>query len=131
MCGAIKKKAFHRKLGEEKRGKEMEKEALQRALTTIFAASANQSEALLRIYALFIPDWDQVEAVKGWPTLGQDLNDFIARLFIAYDTNHHPEVLPGGVWLNRGFSSSSKLAPWAVDLASCEVVRKEENKVGK
>jgi hypothetical protein len=86
----------------------------------MFENADHQDIALVGIYKLFIPDWENIKQVEGFPTVGQELWKYICQLFIDFDQQHHPEVFKGGIWLNHGFSSDGNLAPgksvWPVQI---------------
>ena len=81
----------------------------------------DQHQALVALYRLVFPEWDQIERLQGWPAVNEVTWTAIARLFIAFDEAHHPSVLPGGCWMNGGFSSAPGLADWEVSLDNCTV----------
>jgi hypothetical protein len=58
------------------------------------------------------PHWDDIKLVDGFPKIGHEASKYIWEKFIAFDKVHHPEVLAGGLWLNKGFSEDEKLGPW-------------------
>jgi hypothetical protein len=99
--------------------------ALKKQLEAIFKNAQHQEEALIEIYKLFIPDWDRVVRVHQWPSCGLEMWQFICRQFQEFDRQHHPEVIPGGAWLNSGFSHGEKLKDWEVDLTTCKTIREK------
>jgi hypothetical protein len=98
------------------------KEDLQYQLQAIFEKAEHQNSALVGIYKLFIPDWEKIERLEGFPTVGQEMWKYICQLFIDFDQKHHPKVFSGGIWLNNGFSSSDKLGPWEISFDDCTVI---------
>jgi len=97
-------------------------EALKEHIKAIFARHEQQSDALLDIYKLVLPDWDRIEKVEGFPEAGNDLWKFICRQFIEFDQKHHPDVFKGGIWMNNGFSSNGHLEPWEINFDNCKVI---------
>jgi hypothetical protein len=83
----------------------------------IFASSDHQADVLVKLYRLVYPDWDNIKKLHGWPKCGKALADYIAKAFMAFDRKHHPKVMPGGLWMNNGFSTldNDYLGPWEVD----------------
>jgi hypothetical protein len=98
------------------------KEDLQHRLQEIFEKADHQNSALTEIYKLFFPDWEKIERLEGFPTVGQEMWKYICQLFIDFDQKHHPKVFSGGIWLNNGFSSSDKLGPWEISFDDCTVI---------
>ena len=94
----------------------------------IFDKSGDQGEALLRLYMLFIPEFESVVSIGLWPECGKMLHQFIFERFIAFDCIHHPEVMPGGLWLNKGFTLDEKLMNWEVNLDNCGIMYQERQK---
>jgi len=102
----------------------LSKQALQQRLQQIFEQADHQSSALVRIYQLIFPDWEKIDRLEGFPTVGVELWKYICQLFIQLDQKHHPQVFKGGLWFNSGFSSSDKLGPWDISLDQCRVIYK-------
>ena len=100
------------------------KEDLQHRLQEIFERTDHQNSALTEIYKLFFPDWESIERLEGFPTVGQEMWCYICQLFIDFDQKHHCQVFKGGLWFNSGFSSSDKLGPWDISLDQCRVIYK-------
>ena len=96
-------------------------EILKVQIESIFKNQEHQSQAIIDIYKLMIPDWEAVKKVHGWPEVGASLWKFICEGFIKFDRKHHPDVFAGGIWLNHGFSFNSRLAPWEVSFDNCLV----------
>lgn len=96
---------------------------LQERIEKIFKESQNQGEAVIALYSLFIPEWDKVKEVKGWPSAGSKVSNLIWRKFIDFDRQHHPDCIAGGAWLNHGFSDNPALEDWQVDLSTCTIER--------
>ena len=90
-----------------------------KTIKAIFEQAKHQADALLDIYRLYIPDFDEIALIHGHPKAGRELWLFIAELFVQFDKVHHPKVMPGGLWLNNGFSHGEKLKGWDVTLTSC------------
>jgi hypothetical protein len=61
-----------------------------------------------------------VVEVDGWPAASDRTRLYIAEKACAFDRKHHPDVLPGSAWLQKGFTSSdADLADWQVDTSTC------------
>ncbi|MBU1387816.1 MAG: hypothetical protein KKE62_06365 [Proteobacteria bacterium] len=104
--------------------KNFNKEGLQHQLQEIFEKADHQNSALAGIYKLFIPGWEKIERLEGFPQVGKEMWCYICQLFVDFDQKHHPKVFNGGIWLNNGFSSSDKLGPWEISMDHCNVIYK-------
>ncbi len=91
----------------------------------LFDKYDNQYDVLIAIYKVVFPDWDDIEAVSGSPSVSPKTWQDICGMFIEFDKVHHPTVLAGGCWLNRGFDSLSKAEDGTVDISSLEIEYKE------
>lgn len=98
------------------------KEKLQHRLQQIFEQAEHQQAALIGLYKIFLPDWDRIDRLEGYPVVGRGLWQYIANLFIDFDQRHHPQVFNGGLWLNQGFSSSGDIGPWEISMDRCNVI---------
>jgi len=96
--------------------------ALKDHIKAIFARHEHQSDALIGIYKMVLPDWDRIEAIEGFPEAGNNLWTFICRQFIEFDQKYHPDVFNGGIWMNNGFSSNRHLGPWEISFENCKVI---------
>ena len=97
-------------------------ETLREHLVEIFSRHDHQTDVLIEIYRMILPDWDLIEEIKGHPEAGKDLWTFICSQFIEFDHYHHPRVFNGGIWLSMGFSANSNLDPWEISFNNCKVI---------
>ena len=95
---------------------------LQVHLQEIFEESDHQSSVIVKLYKMLFPDWEKIQRIEGFPSVGKALNEYIFNLFIEFDRIHHSGCYHGGSWLNQGFSSSDKLGPWDISLDRCNVI---------
>jgi len=78
--------------------------------------TANQGNVLLTLYkVVFGEDWTPFRGVDGYPKVNEMTWKYICGKFQTFDKMHHPEVLPGGRWMNTGFSSRDELPDWVVE----------------
>ena len=98
------------------------KEKFQHRLQEIFEQAEHQDSALIGLYKILIPEWEQLDRLEGFPVIGQEMWQYIANLFIDFDQHHHPQCFKGGLWINNGFSFSDKLGPWDISLDRCNVI---------
>jgi len=89
-----------------------------------FHGCANQQDWIVNVYKLVFKDWHRIQKIQGWPTIGKELSDYIWERATAFDKKYHSAVLPGGAWVNTGFSTdtSSALGPWEVSMNGVEVI---------
>jgi hypothetical protein len=99
-------------------------EELKERIKAIFEKHDHQQDVLVDIYKIFFLNWDEIEKIRGWPSAGEALWEFVCRLFQDFDEKHHPEVLSGGAWMNWGFSIDKNLGDWDVSLDTCQVILK-------
>ena len=96
---------------------------LQERIEKIFAESQHQGEAVIALYKIFIPDWEAVKKINGYPSAGYRLSRLIWGKFMEFDKQRHPDCMAGGAWLNWGFSENKSLNDWQVDLSTCIIER--------
>ena len=86
----------------------------------IFRRAQNQGEALEALYRMvFGADWLRTKKLHGYPAMNPEDHQQLSKMFMEFDREHHPNVLPGGLWLNSGFSSSNFVPKGQVDLSGC------------
>ena len=93
--------------------------ALKEHIENIFTRYDHQKDVLIELYKLVFPEWDRISKMIGYPEVGNELWQFICRRFQKFDQEHHPGFMPGGAWMNTGFSVNPKLDPWEVDFTNC------------
>ena len=101
-------------------------EDIKEKIQSVFEKADSQTEALAGIYKLFVPKLNETTEMFGWPSCGFSLYWFIANHFKKFDFTHHPNVLPGHLWLIKGFTENDKLQPWEVDLSACSFKQRKE-----
>jgi len=95
---------------------------LQVHLQTIFEESDHQDSVIVKLYKMLFPDWQKIQRIEGFPTVGKALDEYIFNLFVAFDQEHHANVFNGGAWINQGFSTNESLEPWEISLENCKVI---------
>ncbi len=98
------------------------KETFQHRLQEVFETAEHQERALIALYRMLIPDWEKIDRLEGFPTVGKEMWCYICQLFIDFDQKHHPQVFKGGLWFNSGFSSSEAIGPWDISLDQCRII---------
>lgn len=94
----------------------------RKQIVDIFARHTHQAAVVEDLYRLAFSDYDLIAKIRGFPECGEEVNKFIFKLFFTFDRKHHPQVLPGGCWLNHGFSNNRELPAWELDPSKVEVV---------
>ena len=97
----------------------------------VFDTATDQGDALVALYRMaFGSEWDRIEKLDGWPTCNQYTSAAICKMFMDFDERRTPgcgtfprSVMPGGIWLNNGFSTlnTEGLKNWQVRLCGYTV----------
>ena len=95
---------------------------LQVHLQIIFEESDHQDSVIVKLYQMLFPEWEKIQRIEGFPTVGKALDEYIFNLFVAFDQEHHPNVFNGGAWINQGYSTNENLEPWGISLENCKVI---------
>ena len=95
-------------------------EDLKSYIETIFKQNNHQQDALIDLYQMLFPDWEQLKTVGGYPEIGKALGNFLGRKFRAFDRKHHPDALVN-FWKRDGFKLNEALSPWEVSFKSCHL----------
>jgi hypothetical protein len=96
-------------------------EALKEHIKTIFEKHDHQEKVLIDLYRMVFPDWDQIKKIKGHPETSHYLWSYICILFQEFDSKNHPGCLPGGAWMNWGFSVNKELPLLKISFDNCSV----------
>lgn len=91
----------------------------------IFEEEDHQIKILIKLYKLIYPNWNEISQVKGFPKTSKEVNLFLFDQFIQFDKKNHPNVLNGGLWMDKGFSSDENLQGWIVLPAEVELNKKK------
>lgn len=91
-----------------------------KAVESAVKEADTESSALIAIYRMVYPNWDDIESVgdddQPWPACSETTWKRICRFFM--DNPKTAGVMPGGIWLNNGFScrytGSDGLPDWWV-----------------
>ena len=97
-------------------------QALKAYIQSIFSEHDHQKNVMEDLYKLVLPDWEKIERIEGYPEAGRELSIFISKQFMQFDRKHHPNCMPGGAWMNTGFSVNSNLGAWKISLKNCQVI---------
>ena len=100
--------------------------ALKEYINAIFEKHNHQEYVLIELYKMVFPDWGKIDKINGYPEAGNELWTFICRCFQEFDRRNHPDCLPGGAWMNIGFSVNRHIAPWEISLKNCSLEYMQE-----
>jgi hypothetical protein len=97
----------------------MFKKINQKAVEEIFQKGENQQQVADAIYREVFPDYDMIDKIDGYPKVSHATSVKLFELFIKFDKEHHPDVVPGGLWLDSGFAGTAEgnLPDWTVDVS--------------
>ena len=99
-----------------------DRQTLKTYIQSIFSKHDHQKKVMAGLYRLVLPDWEKIEKIEGYPEAGRELSIFISKQFMQFDRKHHADCMPGGAWMNTGFSPKSNLDPWQISLKNCRVI---------
>ena len=76
-----------------------------------FRTAPDETEALLGLFRLVYPNFDDIERVDGYPSCNKATGEKLCRHFIELTKRKNLErainkqLMPGGYWINYGFST--------------------------
>lgn len=86
----------------------------QESIDTIFNTATHQTDYIIALYRVAFPDWDNIASVDGHPQISKHTATHIFERAIAFDKINHADVMAGGAWLNKGFSTLESLPDWRI-----------------
>jgi len=95
-------------------------------IDAIFANAQNQSYYVMGLYNAAIDNFNQVEFVDFACSVNRVTSDYIWQKAIEFDKQHHPDVVAGGAWMNRGFSIDKDIGDWVVDVDERKITWKTD-----
>lgn len=107
----------------------MRRTLTKKEIDNIFETAPDQTVACVELYKLAFPDWDNITSINPWPLIGNEAGLYIMGKFMEFDRKHHPNVMNGGLWMNKGFSHLNseqqkyKLGAWELTTDNCKVER--------
>jgi len=93
----------------------LSKETIDKA----FEKAEKQSDYAINLYKLAFSEWDDIKHVDGYPRVSETTNKYIFDKAISFDKKNHPNVMNGGLWLDKGFSINEKVNDWEITLEYC------------
>lgn len=101
-------------------------ELTKKIIDKAFENAEHQADIVSALYRIAFPKWDSIGQIDGHPQVNTETDKYIFDLFIAYDKENHPDVVSGGLWLNKGFGSSDDIEEWIVDTSNCKLTYNED-----
>ncbi|MHA1342283.1 MAG: hypothetical protein ACTSO2_20105 [Promethearchaeota archaeon] len=71
----------------------------------LFKEKKDSGEIIVELFKTAIPNFDKVKKIHGYLKVSKKTNEYLFEKFIEFDKKNKPGILPGGAWLNYGFSS--------------------------
>lgn len=96
----------------------------KKMINGIFAKAEGQYDYWNALYAAVVPNWENVESISNWPVANDVTHGYIWTCAHDFDEYVHPEVMPGGLWMNSGFGSGKGLEDWRISMNNCKVTYK-------
>jgi hypothetical protein len=86
-------------------------------IAELIRKSGTETDAVLAIFKLVYPNFDDIESVEGYPACTEATWKIICREFM--DLTHllnkarafDKQVMPGGAWMNYGFTTIERTMP--------------------
>lgn len=102
----------------------------KKRIDAIFASSNNQQQALTKLYTAAIPNYCKVKHVGHFPATNKRTSEYIIQKFIDFDIAHHTGIIPGGMWLNYGFSGLAEIDDFMVAIELDKIIYSKQNDNG-
>lgn len=87
-----------------------------------FESCTNQHQYWRNLYGIAFKNWDNIKNIEGFPKVSEKTNEYLFHKCIVFDQKYHPNVLNGGLWVNKGFGTDFDLKEdWVVDISKVKV----------
>ncbi len=87
----------------------------------IFEKAEGQADYAINLYRLAFPEWDNIKHVDGYPRVSETTNKYIFGKAILFDKEKHPNVMNGGLWLDKGFGTNEEVKDWEITIEDCVI----------
>ena len=87
----------------------------------IFKKANEQADYVINLYKLAFPKWDDIKHVDGYPKVSKTTSEYLFEKAIIFDREKHPNVMNGGLWLDKGFALNEEVKDWEVSLNGCVI----------
>lgn len=87
-----------------------------------------QHDVATALWKIAIPDFSAtyIKSISGYPSVHPETATYIMGKFMAFDREHHPKVMNGGLWFDQGFSSNDKVPRWEISMENCTIEYEQE-----
>ena len=97
----------------------------RKEIDKLFKDHNNNIDIALSLYRKAFSDYDKIKTIEGYPAVSQETSLYLFNKFISFDKKHTPQVMAGGLWLNKGFKSSeNNLLFGEIDITDCKLIYK-------
>ena len=93
----------------------------QVTIDKIFEKAEEQADYAINLYRLAFPEWNNINHVDGYPRVSETTNKYIFGKAISFDKEKHPNVMNGGLWLDKGFGTNEEVKDWEITLEDCVI----------
>lgn len=87
----------------------------------IFEKAEEQADYVINLYKIAFSEWDNIKHVDGYPIVSGTTNRYIFEKAVSFDKEKHPNLMHGGLWLNKGFGASEEVKDWEITLEDCVI----------
>lgn len=88
-----------------------------------FEGCINQHQYWHNLYKTAFKNWDNIKNIEGFPKVSKKTNEYLFHKCIIFDQKYHPNVLNGGLWINKGFGTNYDLEKdWVIDISRVGVL---------
>lgn len=88
----------------------LDKEAVEK----LFREAKSQEEYLVGLFKMVFPNWYDIKQIGQWPVCNEKTWKWICQLCMDADERLKLDVMKGGAWLDKGFSTAT-LPDYAVE----------------
>lgn len=102
----------------------------QAEIDAVFETAESASDYVVAFFSLVCDkagiDWEKVESIDHYPMVNPETSRYMMQQAIQTDQRLLSSAMPGGSWMNYGFSSTdgSHLAPWVVCIDPLQITLK-------
>ena len=89
-------------------------------IDSIFDSAITQTDYILELFKYVHKDWERIRSLTESPKTSEDLATYVMGRAIRFDKMVHPDLMPGGAWMNWGFGVDNNITGWVVRPAESE-----------
>ena len=93
----------------------------------IFEEAKDQYDYMIALYKIAFEDFNDIHFINGFPQVSEHTNSYLSGKSMEFDREKHPDVMNGGMWLNKGFGSNTNQPKddWMIDVSTCKITYNE------